>query len=39
MLELMTGATSLERAVEDLVERANELGGHDNITLVAIAIS
>ncbi len=39
MLELMMGATSLERGVEDLVERANELGGHDNITLVAIEIS
>ena len=39
ILEMMTGAESLERAVEELVERANELGGTDNITIVALAVS
>jgi serine/threonine protein phosphatase PrpC len=39
ILETMTGAESLERAVSDLVDLANELGGHDNITIVALAVS
>lgn len=39
ILELMHGTDDLERSVSELVERANELGGHDNITVVALQIS
>jgi protein phosphatase len=38
MLEIVRGTPDLSRAVAELVERANELGGHDNITVVALAV-
>ena len=39
MLEIVRGTDDLVRAVAELVDSANELGGHDNITVVALAIS
>jgi len=38
LLEVMNGAEELERAVAELIDRANDQGGHDNITVVAIAV-
>jgi serine/threonine protein phosphatase PrpC len=38
ILETMRGTDDLQRAVAELVDRANELGGHDNITIVALAV-
>ncbi len=38
ILELMQGTQDLERSVAELIERANELGGHDNITVVALQV-
>jgi protein phosphatase len=38
ILELMSDTENLERAVADLVDRANDLGGTDNITVVALAV-
>jgi len=37
MLEVMSNGPNLELAVAELVERANQEGGHDNITVVAVA--
>jgi protein phosphatase len=39
LLELAAGADSVEHTVEELVERANDSGGNDNITLVMIKIT
>jgi len=39
ILEMMSGNEPLARAVEELVDRANDLGGTDNITVVALAVS
>lgn len=38
ILETMRSTDNLDKAVAELVERANELGGHDNITIVALEI-
>jgi protein phosphatase len=37
--ELVCEAPTLEKAVEQLVDLANEMGGTDNITIVAVAIT
>jgi protein phosphatase len=37
ILEVMRDPRSLELSVAELVERANQQGGHDNITVVALA--
>ncbi|HEY5925068.1 MAG TPA: Stp1/IreP family PP2C-type Ser/Thr phosphatase [Kofleriaceae bacterium] len=39
LLEVINGATNLERTVDELVERANDSGGNDNITLVMLKCS
>ena len=36
ILELVKGATNLERAVASLVEAANAAGGTDNVTVLAL---
>ena len=38
ILRLITTRNALKSAAEDLVERANERGGHDNITVVLIGV-
>lgn len=38
ILRLITTRNSLKSAAEDLVARANERGGHDNITVILIGI-
>jgi protein phosphatase len=38
ILRLITTRNTLESAAEDLVARANEGGGHDNITAILIAV-
>jgi protein phosphatase len=38
ILRLVTTRNALKSAAEDLVERANERGGHDNITVVLIGV-
>lgn len=38
ILRLITTRNSLKSAAEDLVARANERGGHDNITVVLIGV-
>ncbi len=38
ILRLITTRNSLKSAAEDLVARANERGGHDNITVILIAV-
>lgn len=39
ILRIVTGATDLEEAARELVTRANEHGGHDNITAVLLQAS
>jgi len=39
MLEMASGATNLTHAVAELIERANDSGGNDNITLVMLKCS
>ena len=39
IFEMMSNSEKLERLAEDLVECANERGGHDNITVVALEIT
>jgi len=36
MLEMISGSTDLARTVGELIERANEAGGNDNITAVLV---
>ena len=38
ILRLVTTRNALKSAAEDLVERANERGGHDNITVILIGV-
>jgi protein phosphatase len=38
ILRLITTRNALRSAAEDLVERANERGGHDNITVVLVGV-
>ncbi len=38
ILRLILTRNTLKSAAEDLVEQANERGGHDNITVVLIGI-
>jgi protein phosphatase len=38
ILRLVTTRNALKSAAEDLVDRANERGGHDNITVVLIGV-
>ena len=37
-MELVKGAADLEAAVSSLVEAANEAGGTDNVTVLALAV-
>ena len=38
ILRLITTRNALRSAAEDLVERANERGGHDNITVALVGV-